>query len=184
MRRHYYISGDLDDLESIEQDLQIHGVTSPQIHVLSKDDLGVEEHNLHQVPSLMKKDVVHSTTVASIFGFLCAVLVLCVAEYTGVTETVGWIPFIFLAVIVMGFITWEGGMWGIQEPNVHFKRFQKALDDGNHVLYVEVRKSQESLLQSVVDQHPKLLKAGTADVATDLLITAENGVHQFSKWAP
>ncbi len=184
MRRHYYISSDLDELESIELDLRKHGVTTPQIHVLSKDDMGVEEHKLHQVPSFMKKDVVHSTSVAAIFGFLCAVLVLCVAEYTGVTETVGWIPFIFLAVIVMGFITWEGGMWGIQEPNIHFKRFQKELEDGKHVLYVEIKKDQEPLLHSVTDRHPQLQKAGISDVATDLLITAENGAQQFSKWAP
>ena len=184
MRRHYYISDDLDDLESIEQELESRGVTTPQIHVLSKDDLGVQEHHLHEVPSIMKKDVVHSTSIAAMFGFVCAVVVLCVAEFTGVTKTVGWIPFIFLAVVVMGFITWEGGMWGIQEPNIHFKRFQKALNEGKHVLYVEVTKDQEALFASVIEKHPKLLDAGKEDTATGLLISAENGIHRFSKWAP
>jgi hypothetical protein len=184
MRRHYYISNDLDDLESIENELESSGITTPQIHVLSRDDMGVQEHHLHEVPSFMKKDIVHSTSIAALFGFLCAILILAVAQFSGVTETVGWVPFIFLAVVVMGFITWEGGMWGIQEPNTHFKRFEKVLDAGMHVLYVEVNKDQEALLKSITDKHPRLQTASTEDAATGLLIRAENGVHHFAKWAP
>ncbi|MDX2464364.1 MAG: NAD/FAD-utilizing enzyme [Porticoccus sp.] len=184
MRRHYYISDDLDDLESIERELESQGLTTPQIHVLSRDDKGVQEHHLNKVNSFMKNDVVHSTTIAALFGFLCAVLVLAVAQFSGVTETVGWIPFIFFAVVVMGIITWEGGMWGIQEPNVHFKRFQKALKSGKHILYVEVKKDQEAILTAVTDNHPRLLAAGVEDVATGLLISTENGARYFVKWAP
>lgn len=184
MKRHYYISDDLDDLESIEVELEQHGVTTPQVHVLSRDDVGVEEHNLNKVPSLMKKDVVHSTSVAAFFGFLCGVLVLFVAKYTGITETVGWAPFIFLAVVVMGFITWEGGMWGIQETNIHFKRFEQALAEGKHVLFVEVKKDQEAILSRVVSKHYKLLHAGIEDSPNGPLISAENSAHNFVKWAP
>lgn len=184
MRRHYYISDDLDDLESIEMELEQQGVTKPQVHVLSRDDAGVKEHNLNKVPSLMKKDVVHSTCIAAFFGFLCGVLVLFVAQYTGITETVGWAPFIFLAVVVMGFITWEGGMWGIQEPNIHFKRFEQILAEGKHVLFVEVKKDQEAILSSVTGRHYKLLRAGTEDSPNGLLISAENSAHHFVKWAP
>ena len=41
MKRHYYISSDLDDLELIERDLEEAGVSTPQIHVLSDDDARV-----------------------------------------------------------------------------------------------------------------------------------------------
>ena len=184
MRRHYYISNDLDDLESIENELERSGITTPQIHVLSRDDMGVQQHHLHEVPSFMKKDIVHSTSIAALFGILGAVLVVSVAHFSGVTETVGWMPFIFLAVVVMGLITWEGGMWGIQRLNIHFKRFEKVLNAGNHVLYVEVKKDQEAVLTSVTDRHPRLQAAGTEDAATGLLIGMENGAHHFAKWAP
>ncbi|MFT7496839.1 MAG: hypothetical protein ACI9V8_001739, partial [Urechidicola sp.] len=36
MKRHYYISDDLDDLDRIEQELESSGVHKPQIHVFSK----------------------------------------------------------------------------------------------------------------------------------------------------
>jgi hypothetical protein len=184
MRRHYYISDDLDDLESIEKELESQGITIPQIHVLSRDDTGVQEHRLNKVNSFMKKDVVRSTLIAALFGFLGAVMVLFVAQFSGVAETVGWVPFILLAVVVMGIITWEGGMWGIQEPNIHFRRFQKALKSGKHIFYVEVKKDQEDILISVTDNHPGLLSAGSEDAGTGLLISTENGARYFVKWAP
>lgn len=184
MRRHYYISDDLDDLKSIETELESNGITTPQIHVLSRDDAGLQAHELHHVPSFMKKDVVHSTSIAALFGVLCAVLVLSVAQFSGVTQTVGWVPFIFLAIVVMAFITWEGGMWGIHHPNIHFERFQQALDEGKHVLYVEVKKKQEVILLSVINHHFGLQAAGTEDSSNELLISAENGANHFVKWAP
>ncbi len=80
--------------------------------------------------SLMKKDIVHSATCAAVAGLSAAALVLAIAYFAGWTETaVGWIPFIFLAVILLGFFTWEGRLLGIQKPNHHFRHFEKALGD-------------------------------------------------------
>jgi hypothetical protein len=36
-------------------------------------------------------------------------------------------PFIFLAIIALGFSTWEGGFYGIQSPNFHFSKFEDVL---------------------------------------------------------
>jgi len=185
MNRHYYISDDLDDLEQIERELEDRGVSTPQIHVLSEDTAGVQKHHLHEVPDFMKKDVVRSTSVAAIFGAIAAVVVLLVAHFLGWAESWGWTPFVFLAVVVLGFITWEGGMWGIQEPNAHFRRFQGALKEGKHILYVEVKKGeQEDVLKAVVNRHPRLRAAGVEPTRTDLLIGVEKGWRRFIKWAP
>ena len=35
MRRHYFISDNLDDLEVFEEQLEAAGISTPQIHVLS-----------------------------------------------------------------------------------------------------------------------------------------------------
>ena len=101
MRRHYYISTDLDDLEQIEKDLEAAGVTTPQIHVLSNDDTGEEEHHLHQVEAVLKKDVVHGTERGAVVGVLAAIAVLFIAWVTGINETYTWVPAIFLSVIVL-----------------------------------------------------------------------------------
>ena len=56
MLRHYFISNSLDDLEVFEEQLEAAGVSTPQIHVLSRNDAEVENHHhLHAVQSFMKR---------------------------------------------------------------------------------------------------------------------------------
>src|SRR5215470_17019095 len=119
--RRYFISDDLDDLDAIEEQLESAGVSTPQIHVLTAHDAELDHHeHLHRVQSLMKKDIVRSTLIGAVLGVCAAVPILVVAHFAGWTHTAaGWLPFVFLAVLVLGFFTWEGGLFGIQEPNYH-----------------------------------------------------------------
>ena len=66
MKRHFYVTEDLDDLERIEEELENRGVQRPQIHVFSRDDTAVENHDhLHNVESVFKKNLVHGIIVAA-----------------------------------------------------------------------------------------------------------------------
>lgn len=184
MKRHYYISDDLDDLELIERQLESAGVTTPQIHVLSEDDSGLEEHHLHQVEAVLKKDVVHGTELGAVVGVIGATIILALAWWSGLTETYTWVPAIFLAVIVLGFCTWEGGLIGIQEPHTEFRRFQADLDAGRHILFVDVDPEQESILQGVVSDHPKLQTAGEGSSTPRWVVGAQNKFSRFMQLAP
>ena len=160
--RHYYISDDLDDLEVLEQELESRGILTPQIHILSHAEADVEHHHLHDVNSFMKKDVVHSAEIGAAIGAALAALLLLTVYLTGLSETpAGWVPWIFLSIVLLGFCTWEGGLFGIQIPNVHFKRFEEALDQGKHVFFVDLEPNQEDLVDDIVKSHPKLSDAGT-----------------------
>jgi len=184
MKRHYFISTDLDDLEHVEQELEQKGVSTPQIHVLSEDDAGVETHHLHEVEAVLKKDVVRGTELGAVVGVIGAGAILTLAWFSGLTATYTWVPAIFLAVIVLGFCTWEGGLIGIQEPHSDFKRFQDQLHEGKHVLFVDVPADQESILQSVVRNHPKLQDAGEGESTPGWVIGAQRKWTRFTEVAP
>jgi hypothetical protein len=94
------------------------------------------------------------------------------------TSAAGWLPFGFLAVIVLGFCTWEGGLIGIQIPNYQFKRFQKLLKQGKHVFFVDLDAKQESILSEIVEQHPRLKLAGTGPATPGWVV---HGQEKFSK---
>lgn len=184
MKRHYYISDDLDDLEKIENQLETAGVTSPQIHVLSEDDAGLEKHHLHKVEAVLKKDVVKGTELGAVVGVIAAALVLAGAYYSGLTEAYTWVPAIFLAVILLGFCTWEGGLIGIQEPHTDFRRFQSDLEAGKHVLFVDIDREQEDILKRVVSEHPKLQEAGEGGSTPRLVVKAQDMFSRFMHTAP
>jgi hypothetical protein len=160
MKRHFYISDDLHDLEVIERQLEDAGVTTPQIHVLSEDDAGVKAHRLNDVEAVLRRDVVHGTELGAVVGVIGAAVILCAAWATGIAETITWVPPIFLSIIILGFCTWEGGFIGIQKPHMDFERFQDTLRSGKHVLLVDVSANQEHILQQVVSGHPRLAAAG------------------------
>jgi hypothetical protein len=174
MKRHYYLSTDLDDLDHVEDELEKAGVATPQIHVLSRDDAGVASRpHLHPVEAVLKKDVVRGTEIGAVIGVIAAGIVLGVSYYSGVTETVGWVPFVFLSVVVLGFCTWEGGLFGIQEPHADFVRFQDDLDAGKHVFFVDVTADQEAILADVVSKHPGLQPAGEGESTPDVVVVAQ-----------
>ena len=85
MKRHFYISDSLDDLEAVEHELEGSGVATPQIHVLSQNDADVQHHHLNEVEAVLKRDVVHSMELGALVGVVAAALVLAVAYFAGWT---------------------------------------------------------------------------------------------------
>lgn len=184
MKRHFYISNDLDDLENLERDLESQHVSRPQIHILSNSDAELEKHHLNQVESLFKKDVVRSAIRGFLVGLVLAAVILGVTYAFNLVEGYLWIPIFFLAVIALGFCTWEGGLIGIQEPHHEYKRFQKLLEHGKHILIVDTKPEQEALLASVMKSHPRVKSAGTGENVSDLLVGAQKQWSKFIHWAP
>jgi len=184
MKRYYFIEDNLDDLELIERELEARRVVTPQIHVLSQDDAAVQEHRLNEVPSFLKKDVVRSGEIGALIGLAVAIIAIAAAAMTRLLETMGWVPFIFFAIILLGFFTWEGGLFGIQTPNNHFRRFEEALRSGKHVFIVDVEKDQEAALKDVLAAHPDLKPAGTGISAPRWVVICQQKWREFLNWAP
>lgn len=181
MKRHYFISDNLDDLDDLEQELERRGVVKPQIHVLSRDDGGVDRHkHLHNIESVFKQDVVHGTILGVIVGAISAILVLAVGYLTALPETYTWTPFYFLAIVLFGFITWSGGFYGIQTPHKEFKRFQKDLDNGKHIFIVDVDPSQENIVKQLDADHPHLIDAGTGAATPRWIVMGQQNVKDFT----
>jgi len=184
MIRHYFVSDSLDDLEQIEKELEENGVVTPQIHVLSKDGYGVERHHLHGVSDFMKTDVMHSGLIGLGIGVLGAVLVSGIAYFNRWPESIGWMPFVFLSVVVLGFCTWEGGFLGFQVRNARFRRFEGVLENDRHVLFLDVNPDQEDLMKQVMQRHPKLEPAGDGGAAPAWIIKGQHQFDDFKRWAP
>jgi len=181
MIRHFYICDDLDELDQLELQLENSGVYRPQIHVLSNDDTGVEMHkHLHNIAAVLKLDVVHGVTVGAVVGIILAAAVLIVTSYLNLPDRFTWVPFIFLAVSVLGFCAWWGGFHGIQTPHKDFRRFQKDLDEGKHVLIVDTDPEQERILNNAVRAHPDLQVAGTGNATPRWVVMGQQVVRDVT----
>lgn len=184
MKRHFYISDSLDDLATLENELGSIGFEEPQFHVLSNNEAGLENHHLHAVESVLKSDVVYKTEIGFCIGLVISIAVLLFASVSGVTQTYTWVPFIFLAIILLGFCTWEGGFIGTQEIHHDFARFKKTLDDGRHIFFVDVTLEQEQALSGIIDKHPNMEIAGEGSSTPKLVIDAQRLFKRFMHSAP
>ena len=184
MKRHYFISDDLDDLAAVERDLNAAGITPPQVHVLSNDDAGLTLKKLHQVEAVLRKDVVHGTERGALVGISCAAVILLLFWISGLADSYTWVPAIFLAIVVLGFCTWEGGLIGIQEPHVSFRRFQDELQAGKHILLVDVDEHQTQALRHIAVAHPGLEAAGVGESTPGWVIGAQQKWSRFMELAP
>ena len=184
MKRHYYVSDDLAALRNADTRLQEAGISKPQIHVLSNDDAGTELAQLNPVEAVLKKDVVHGTERGAIAGVGCAAAVLFLFWISGLTATYTWVPAILLAIIVLGFCTWEGGLIGIQEPHYDFRRFEDQLAQGRHILLVDVPANQQQLLAKTMHASPELYELGEGDATPGWVIGARNKWTRFMELAP
>ena len=145
MKRYFFMANDLGHLESVERELLARGMVAPQIHVLSQDDAGATQHHLHQVHSLLRQDTIHSGEIGALIGLALAALAFAIGYLTGLPAQIGWVPFVFLCAVLLGFLTWEGGLFGIQMPHAQFRRFSNALAQGRHLLIVDVEPAQAGL---------------------------------------
>ena len=160
--RHYYISNDLDDLEHVEEELEAGGLTTEQIHVLSNDDSGLAKHpHIHEVQSISKFDLVHSTLLGAVVGLFASSAVIFFAYWFDGASSIGWVPFVFLALLAFGLCSWEGGLIGISSSNYKFRRFDGLLKEGKHILFVDVSSDEERILDPVIGNHPDIEAAGT-----------------------
>ncbi len=184
MKRFYFLADNLDKLADIEHDLKGNGISKPQIHILSRDDCGVMQRAMNDVEAVLRKDVVKSMSRGALGGLAAALLVLATGQLSGAVEAVGWMPFIFLAIVMLGFITWEAGLFGIQEPHRDFRRFDQALSSGRHLLIVDARDIDEHILNRITSHYPELEFSGTGDGAPEWYITAQNQWRRFIEVMP
>jgi hypothetical protein len=184
MKRYFFIEEKLDNLEIVEQELLSRGMLEAQVHVLSQDEAGASEHHLHQVHSLLRQDVIHSGEIGALIGLAVSAVSIAIAYFSGLPESIGWTPFIFFSVVLLGFFTWEGGLFGIQVPNSQYRRFDGALKAGKHLLIVDVDEKQEQLLKRVIDAHPHLKAVGTGIAAPRWFVRWQQRWHDFLQWAP
>jgi hypothetical protein len=176
--RHYFISNDLDDLELFEEQLEKENIATAQIHVLSNDIEGVRQHShLHEVQSFMKIDIIHSGLIGAAIGTCIFSTILMLTHYLDWHESgAGWMPFIFLALILFWFCIWEGGLIGIHRPNHLFVQFKQALKDGLHVFYVDLYPAQEAILERIVKLHPQVSLAGTGKAESHWLVLLQQKI--------
>ena len=156
MKHAYYLSKDMDELETLHDELIKGGLTDNQIHVLSDHEGDAEAHHIKTVNPFLKTDIVRSVIIGFFIGLAFAILIASIPTIFEFNSPVVSLPFIFVAIVFLGFSTWEGVLWGIQTANHKFASVMEKVHEGQHLLIVDYSEAKEDKVEQIHHTHPAL----------------------------
>jgi len=153
----YYTAPTLDSARRISDDLQAVGVQDFFLHVISKDEAGLEQRHIPAGNYLETLDLVRDGLIGSAIGFcaglLGAVLLKSFAPFGPHVPNIVYFATIAAATL---FGAWEGGLTGIASENKKLAKFHDHLEAGRCLLLIYALQEQEStVLRTMRVRHPE-----------------------------
>lgn len=177
MKRLFYLVDQMDSVASISEDLHNEGITDWRFHVLSKDEAGLFTRKLHSASILDRTDLARYTERGAIAGALFAVTFIVTAKLTG-TIALPAIAWIALFVFMTAVGAWLAGFGGIGVENYRIRRFHDAIEDGKHLVMVDVRsKDEQRMKELMASNHPEAVLQKEDSAYNNPLVEADGKMH-------
>src|SRR3984893_7380683 len=161
MRRLYFLLPDTQSAKAIVNELLLERVEWRHIHVLAKQDVPLEhllEATLAQRSDLLPA-LARGTAAGGVMGMLAGLVAMAFPP-AGLTIAGGVVVLLTLA--SAGFGAWTATMIGVDVPNTRLKRFEDAIEKGELLMMVDVRKDRvEEIEQLIKSHHPEADIEGT-----------------------
>ncbi|WP_027857343.1 hypothetical protein [Marinobacterium jannaschii] len=160
MKRFYFVSDNLSELEAAERELEASGIPHQQIHHLDAAEIFHEKQQMEHGAMWQQKEVVRGTLRGGLIGLVLSLLLLWLCWWGGAVEQLGWSPFLLIALAVLVFSVWEGSFIGLKRVRTKFNAFLKVVRHGRHAIAVEIYGKQEAVLRRVTRTHAHIYLAG------------------------
>ena len=162
MKRLYYLTGTLNSVTQIIDDLHHAGISDWHLHVLSRNEAGLYHRQVHSANLFQKNDVLHSGELGAFTGGIVGLIVATLLELWNPLNLNPSLPMlVFITGLFTLFGAWSGGLAGVTRENYKTARFHDELKRGRHLIMVDVSKQQEKVVRYHLSQyHPEASMAG------------------------
>jgi hypothetical protein len=153
MKRLFYATNNLDDAESISDEVHKLGIDDHHFYVLSRDESGINSHHLHGSSNIDKTDIIAAKKRAKMMtSGVLAIIIAAVALSTSIfNNQLLWAIFaaIFAYVIINFILIITGGSF-----DGYFKTLiNERLDCGEVIIIIDVKKSQSKKVELQLETH-------------------------------
>ncbi|MCL7419727.1 MAG: hypothetical protein M8364_02325 [Methylobacter sp.] len=148
----YYLTSTLNSTSHITDDLHKTGINDWFIHVLSKDESGLNKEKIHSSNYLEQLDILRYGIIGAIAGFIVG---LMVAGFVDSPDAPAIVFYAIIGVLTL-FGAWEGGLTGIASENKKIALFHDDIEAGNYLILIYAREGMEDAIETVMSaKHPE-----------------------------
>lgn len=153
MRRIYFLVPDINIAHKVVKELHDEGIEDCHIHVLAKRDTPLE--GLPEAGVSIKTDFISAIERGIALGGTTGLVAgLIGLRFAGFVIAGGAILGLIMAGATIGSLA--GGLSGMSTANSKLKQFEKAIEEGQFLILVDVPQARiESIKQSITKHHPE-----------------------------
>ena len=166
MRRLYFLIPGVESAKTIVDELLLARIEQRHIHIAAADHHALLEANLPEANLLLESDFVPAVERGVAIGGATGILAgIAAVALPGVGLALGGGAILGIGLAGAGVGAWMSGMIGISAPSTRLKDFEKAIEEGNLLMMVDVPKTRvEEMTELVKKHHPEAHVEGTEPV--------------------
>lgn len=166
MRRLYFLIPNVESAKTIVDELLLARIEQRHIHIAAADHHALLEANLPEANLLQESDFVPAVERGVAIGGATGILAgIAAVAIPGVGLALGGGAILGIGLAGAGVGAWMSGMIGISAPSTRLKEFEKAIEEGNLLMMVDVPKARvEEMTELVKKHHPEAHIEGTEPV--------------------
>ena len=151
MRCLYYLSGTLESTQRISNDVRALGVNDSLLHVISKDEAGLQKQHIHSSNYLETLDLVRDGLIGAALGLMPGVFGVALLKFfEPFGPNVPRVVYFATVAVAILFGAWEGGLWGIATDNRKLAKFHDDIECGWYLILIYTPKDQEAAVREMM----------------------------------
>jgi hypothetical protein len=157
MRCLYYTAPTLDSARHISDDLHAVGVQDFFLHVIAKDEAGLQQRNIPSGNYLETLDLLRDGLIGAAIGFCAGLLGAAALKlFAPFGPHVPNIVYFATVAVATLFGAWEGGLTGIASENKKLAKFHDDLEAGRCLMLIYAMQEQEAAVVRMMRvRHPE-----------------------------
>ena len=154
MKRLFYATKNLDDAESISDEVHALGIDDHHFFVLARNDKEIQTHHLHGGKTLDNTEILAAKKRASFFASIVLVLLgTSIGLAIDMTITTLFVYAVLCCAIF--FIAQFIASIACRSFDEYFEGvFNEHLDNGEAIIVIDVNKNQSSKITELLEKHP------------------------------
>ncbi len=166
MRRLYFLIPNVDSAKTIVDELLLARIEQRHIHIAAADHHALLDANLPEANLLQESDFIPAVERGLAIGGATGILAGIVAvAIPGAGLVLGGGAILGIGLAGAGVGAWISGMIGISVPSSRLEEYEKAIDEGNLLMMVDVPKAQvDDITNMVKTHHPEANIEGTEPI--------------------